>query len=482
MSTNIENKNIEVTTHRGHIDEISGDVFRVTFDNPDDTPNLTETVNIKRKDGSTLVAVVDNITDTTAACYSLGDSKGITLEDEVIASGEKVSFPVGPNLGRVLSPLGTPIDGLGDIKVVDRMPIHGRAPEYQEQETNIQLFETGIKVFDLLTPLALGTKTGILGGAGVGKTVVITELMNRVSKLSGDNQDNLNKTGCSVFAGVGERTREATQLALDMIDADVLKDALLIYGQMNEPAGIRFMAALAAVTNAEYFRDQGKNVLLFMDNLFRFSLAETELMTLMGKRASEAGYSASLSSALAMLEERITTTKKGAITAMQAIYIPADDYTDPAPVATYRHLDAVIALDRSIANKGRYPAVNVLASHSNLLERKFVGNEHYETARQALEIIQQRQDLNDVISILGKDQLEPGQKKTVERADKLLWFFTQPFNVAERFTGRIGKHVSIRETIRGVKAILHGDCDEIPEEEFANVGSIDEVFAKMKGK
>lgn len=481
MTAQIETEQNNRYIRKGQIEEVAGDVIRISFEKQEDTPNLSETIIIEKQDKSKLITVVDNIKDTTASCYALGETQGIALDDKAEATGEIISFPVGPNLGRVLNPLGVPIDGLGDIEVRDRVSIFAKPPDYEKQETKINLFETGIKVFDLLTPIALGTKTGILGGAGVGKTVVITELMNRVSKLSRDNENADTSSGCSVFAGVGERTREATQLALDMIDADVLKNALLIFGQMNEPAGIRFTAALAAITNAEYFRDQGKNVLLFMDNLFRFSLAETELMTLMGKRASEAGYSASLSSALSMLEERITTTKNGAITAIQAIYIPADDYTDPAPVATYRHLDAVIALDRSIAQKGRYPAVNVLSSHSNLLERKYVGNDHYETARRALETIQERQNLNDVISILGKDQLDPKQKQTVERADKLLLFFTQPFYVAERFNGMPGKHVSVRETIRGVKAILDGECDKLPEKAFEKVGSIDEVFAKAKG-
>lgn len=454
------------------MDAIDGGVIKVGITDSKNIPELDEVLSIRTKEGVPLDAVVDHVDGNEAVCYVLGDSNELTLENTVTRTGEKITFPVGHHLGRVLDALGNPIDGLGPITVAAHRPIRGNPPELKEQVTKVSFFETGIKAIDFLTPLALGTKTGVLGGAGVGKTILITELISIMSKV---------QRGCSVFGGVGERTREATQLALDMIDADVLKDTLLIFGQMNEPAGIRYLAGLAAVTAAEYFRDEEhKDVLLFIDNLFRFSLAETELKALMGTRASEGAYSSSLSQSLAAMEERITTTSDGAITAIQAIYIPADDPADPAVVAANRHLNTVIQLDRGIANKGRYPAIDLLASHSDMLEEKFVGLEHYRTARQALETLQKREELQDVIALFGKNQLEPDQRLIVERADRLLAFFTQPFSVAQRFTGKEGKYVSVAQTIAGVKAILEGKVDEIPVEAFMNIGTIEDVWEKAE--
>lgn len=458
----------QIGNFRGRISEVSNDVIKVTFDDPQDAPYIDEQIRIPREGKKPLITVVDSMDGNKVSCYTLDTTDGVSLDSQAEVIHKPISFPVGPNLGRVVNPLGEPIDGKGPLNVAEQWPIQRPPPELKEQIADIKLFETGIKAIDLLMPLALGTKTGMLGGAGVGKTVLITEIMNRMSKI---------QNGCSIFAGVGERTREGTQLYLDMIDSNVLQDAMLIFGQMNEPAGIRLLAALAGVTAAEYFRDvEHTDVLLFVDNLYRYSLAETELMTSMGKQASEAGYSASLAQSLAKLEERITSTRNGAITAMQAIYIPADDYTDPAPVATYQHLDAVLALDRAIARKKRYPAINLLLSFSKLLQKEFVGNDHYETAILVKWFLQQQQELNQTISMLGIDSLGQEDRLTVERADKLLLFFTQPFFVGERFSGRKGIYVSTKDTIRGAKAIMNGECDDVPEQFFANTGTIEDVL------
>jgi F-type H+-transporting ATPase subunit beta len=480
MSTEKEHGHISQKVY-GCICEVSSDTVRVDFDDPTRVPHLGEQILISRgEEHPPLRTVVHEIEGVTAKCYTLGVTEGVSLNSEAWVLPEPISFPVGPRLlGRAVTALGEPNDDGGPLTIEEYWPVERKPPELQEQKAQIQLFETGIKAIDLMVPIALGTKTGILGGAGVGKTVLITELMNRVSKASHMGE----RKGCSIFAGVGERTREGTQLYLDMIDAEVLRDTLLIYGQMNEPAGMRVLAAQAGVTAAEYFRDiQRMNVLLFMDNLYRYSLAQTELAISMKDAMAEGGYPAALAEDIAKLEERITTTRNGSITAMQAIYIPADDFSDPAPVATYRNLDATLSLDRAIAAKKRYPAINLLHSSSNLLEKRFVGEEHYETAQRVLTLLQRREDLADVITILGKDQLSPNDKIAVERADKLLQFFTQPFSVSKRFTNMEGIYVNTQDTIKGAKAIMNGECDDIPEIFFANTGTIDDVRkAAQKG-
>ena len=360
---------------------------------------------------------------------------------------------------------------LGPVEVEQRYPIHRPAPPFSEQSTRVEVFETGIKVIDLIAPFTRGGKTGIFGGAGVGKTVIITELIRSIATVHQGN---------SVFAGVGERTREGTQLFREMIESGVMKDTVMVYGQMNEPPGVRLRVALTALSMAEYFRDEGKDVLLFIDNIFRFSMSGSEVSALLGRMPSAVGYQPTLATEMGELQERITSTRSGSITSMQAVYVPADDYSDPAPVATFTHLDATIALERSIVEKGIYPAVDPLASTSRILDPLIVGDEHYTTAREVQRVLQRYKDLQDIIAILGVDELSEDDKLIVSRARKIERFFSQPFYVAQVFTGREGRYVPLKETVRGFREILDGKHDDLPEQAFMMVGGIEEAVEQAE--
>ena len=400
-------------------------------------------------------------------------TEGLVRGQEVINTGEGLLMPVGEGtLGRVMNLLGEPVDEAGPVKAVKYMPIHRLAPEIDEQDTSTSILVTGIKVVDLLAPYRKGGKIGLFGGAGVGKTVIIQELINNIAKEHG---------GYSVFAGVGERTREGTALYKEMKEAGVIDKTSLIYGQMNEPPGARARVALSALTVAEYFRDEmHQDVLLFIDNIFRFTQAGSEVSALLGRIPSAVGYQPTLGTDMGELQERITSTKSGSITSIQAIYVPADDYTDPAPAATFAHLDATTELSRPIAELGIYPAVDPLTSTSTILAPEIVGEEHYKVARRVQEILQKYKELQDIIAILGMDELSEEDRLTVERARKIQKFLSQPFHVAEQFTGIKGKYVPLEETIRSFKEILEGKHDAIPEQAFYMVGNIDEVIAKAK--
>jgi len=369
-------------------------------------------------------------------------------------------------LGRIFNVLGQPVDEKGEVTAAMYYPIHRPAPSFEEQSTRVEVFETGVKVVDLIAPFTKGGKTGIFGGAGTGKTVIIMELIRSVAT---------EHEGNSVFAGVGERTREGTQLYREMLESGVMKDTVMVYGQMNEPSGVRLRVALSALSMAEYFRDQGKDVLLFVDNIFRFSMSGSEVSALLGRMPSAVGYQPTLATEMGELQERITSTRTGSITSMQAVYVPADDYSDPAPVATFTHLDATIALERSIVEKGIYPAVDPLASTSRILDPNIVGEEHYRTAREVQRILQRYKDLQDIIAILGIDELSEDDKLIVSRARKIERFFSQPFYVAERFTGIPGRYVSLKDTVSGFREILDGKCDDLPEQAFMMAGTIQDV-------
>jgi F-type H+-transporting ATPase subunit beta len=378
--------------------------------------------------------------------------------------------PVGTaTLGRIFNVLGNPVDQKGPVDAATRYPIHRAAPTFAEQSTHVEIFETGVKVIDLIAPFTKGGKTGIFGGAGTGKTVIIMELIRSVAT---------EHEGNSVFAGVGERTREGTQLYREMLESGVMKDTVMVYGQMNEPSGVRLRVALTALSMAEYFRDQGKDVLLFVDNIFRFSMSGSEVSALLGRMPSAVGYQPTLATEMGELQERITSTRTGSITSMQAVYVPADDYSDPAPVATFTHLDATIALERSIVEKGIYPAVDPLGSTSRILDPNIVGEEHYRTAREVQRILQRYKDLQDIIAILGIDELSEDDKLVVARARKIERFFSQPCFVAERFTGIDGRYVPLKETVRGFREILDGKCDDLPEQAFMMAGTIEDVREK----
>jgi F-type H+-transporting ATPase subunit beta len=403
---------------------------------------------------------------------ALDATEGLQRGMDVINTHAPITVPVGPaTLGRMFDVLGHPIDGLGDVKSDVTYPIHRPAPQFEDQATGVEVFETGVKVIDLIAPFTKGGKTGIFGGAGVGKTVIIMELIRSIAT---------EHEGNSVFAGVGERTREGTQMYREMTESGVLKDTVLVYGQMNEPAGSRLRVALTALTMAEYFRDQGRDVLLFVDNIFRYSMSGSEVSALLGRMPSAVGYQPTLATEMGQLQERITSTRTGSITSMQAVYVPADDYSDPAPVATFTHLDATIALERSIADKGIYPAVDPLASTARILDPNIVGEEHYRTAREVQRVLQRYKDLQDIIAILGIDELSEDDKLIVARARKVERFFSQPFFVAEQFTGIQGRYVPLADTVRGFREILDGKHDDLPEQAFMMVGSIEEAMEKAK--
>lgn len=404
----------------------------------------------------------------------MGSTDGLVRGMEAIDTKDSIKVPVGKEtLGRLFNVLGEPIDEKGDVEAKQYFPIHRPAPTFEEQETTKEIFETGIKVVDLIAPYSRGGKIGLFGGAGVGKTVLIMELINNIAKQHG---------GLSVFAGVGERTREGNDLYYEMIESGVIDKTTLVFGQMNEPPGSRMRVGLTGLTMAEYFRDEEQqDVLLFIDNIFRFTQAGSEVSALLGRMPSAVGYQPTLATEMGLLQERITSTKKGSITSVQAIYVPADDLTDPAPATTFAHLDATTVLSRQIAELGIYPAVDPLDSTSRILDPSVVGEEHYEVARGVQEVLQRYKDLQDIIAILGIDELSDEDKLTVARARKIQRFLSQPFHVAEQFIGMPGKYVPIRETVRGFKEILEGKHDDLPEQAFFMVGTIDEAIEKAKG-
>ncbi|GMV32216.1 MAG: F0F1 ATP synthase subunit beta [Chloroflexi bacterium] len=451
----------------GRVVQILGGVVDVEFPGGD-IPELFEAIEVAREDKEPLVLEVqkhlgDNWVRTVAMDTTDGLQRGVPAK----STGSPITVPVGPaTLGRIFNVLGNPIDRKGGVSASMYYPIHRSAPAFEEQSTRVEVFETGVKVIDLIAPFTKGGKTGIFGGAGTGKTVIIMELIRSVASVHEGN---------SVFAGVGERTREGTGLYREMIEYGVMKDTVMVYGQMNEPSGVRLRVALTALSMAEYFRDQGKDVLLFIDNIFRFSMSGSEVSALLGRMPSAVGYQPTLATEMGELQERITSTRTGSITSMQAVYVPADDYSDPAPVATFTHLDATIALERSIVEKGIYPAVDPLTSTSRILDPNIVGEEHYRTAREVQRVLQRYKDLQDIIAILGIDELSEDDKLVVSRARKIERFFSQPFFVAERFTGIPGRYVSIKDTVRGFREILDGKCDDLPEQAFMMAGAIEDV-------
>jgi F-type H+-transporting ATPase subunit beta len=455
----------------GRIVQVTGGVVDVDFSgNP--LPNIYYALEIPLKDQEypLVLEVQNHLGDGWVRTVAMDATDGLRRGMPVVNTGAPIRVPVGEaSLGRVFNVLGLPVDG-GDIVETDlKYPIHRTAPPFEEQATSVEVFETGIKVIDLIAPFTKGGKTGIFGGAGVGKTVIIQELINSIASVHQGN---------SVFAGVGERTREGTAMYREMMESGVLKDTALVYGQMNEPAGVRLRVGLTALTMAEYFRDQGRDVLLFIDNIFRFSMSGSEVSALLGRMPSAVGYQPTLSTEMGQLQERITSTRTGSITSMQAVYVPADDYSDPAPVATFTHLDATIALERSIADKGIYPSVDPLASTSRILDPIIVGEDHYQTAREVQQVLQRYKDLQDIIAILGIDELGEDDKLIVSRARKVERFFSQPFVVAEQFTGMEGIYVPLKETVRGFREILDGKHDDIPEPLFMFAGSIDDGVAR----
>jgi len=461
-----------MTEGTGRIIEIKGGVIDAEFP-VKALPNIYEALIVQIEDGEDLVLEVENhLGAGVARCVAMGPTPGLRRGMSVLTTGAPIRVPVGEKiLGRVLNVLGQPIDGKGEVNADDYYPIHRQAPRFEEQSTDVEVFETGIKSIDLVAPFTKGGKTGVFGGAGVGKTVIIMELIRSVAT---------EHEGNSVFAGVGERTREGTQLYREMLESGVMNDTVMVFGQMNEPPGVRLRVALSGLAMAEKFRDEGKDVLMFIDNIFRFSLAGAEVSALLGRMPSAVGYQPTLATEMGNLQERIASTKTGSITSMQAIYVPADDYSDPAPVATFTHLDATIALERSISEKGIYPAVDPLTSTSRILDPNIVGEEHYEITRRVQEVLQKYKDLQDIIAILGMDELSEDDKIAVSRARKIERFFSQPMFVAEQFTNLPGKYVPLQETIRGFKEILEGKHDNLPEDAFLLVGTIDDAVEKAE--
>ncbi|MBK8780436.1 MAG: F0F1 ATP synthase subunit beta [Anaerolineales bacterium] len=451
----------------GRVVQILGGVVDVEFPEGD-IPELFEAIQVERSGQDALILEVQkHLGGNWVRTVSMDSTDGLQRGVPALATGAPIMVPVGPaTLGRIFNVLGNAIDEKGEVNAVTRYPIHRLAPDFSEQSTRVEIFETGVKVVDLIAPFTKGGKTGIFGGAGTGKTVIIMELIRSVAT---------EHEGNSVFAGVGERTREGTGLYREMLESGVMKDTVMVYGQMNEPSGVRLRVALTALSMAEYFRDQGKDVLLFIDNIFRFSMSGSEVSALLGRMPSAVGYQPTLATEMGELQERITSTRTGSITSMQAVYVPADDYSDPAPVATFTHLDATIALERSIVEKGIYPAVDPLGSTSRILDPNIVGEEHYRTAREVQRILQRYKDLQDIIAILGIDELSEDDKLIVSRARKIERFFSQPFYVAERFTGIAGKYVPLKDTVSGFREILDGKCDDLPEQAFMMAGTIEDV-------
>jgi F-type H+-transporting ATPase subunit beta len=457
---------------KGRVVQILGGVVDVEFP-PEQSPDIYEAVEVPREGGLPMVLEVQkHLGNNWVRTVAMDATDGLQRGKPAYATGAPIMVPVGEQtLGRIFNVLGHPVDAKGAVHSEVKYPIHRPAPQFSEQSTRVEVFETGVKVIDLIAPFTKGGKTGIFGGAGVGKTVIIMELIRSIA---------IEHQGNSVFAGVGERTREGTQLYREMLESGVIKDTVMVYGQMNEPPGVRLRVALTALSMAEFFRDQGRDVLLFIDNIFRFSMSGSEVSALLGRMPSAVGYQPTLATEMGELQERITSTRQGSITSMQAVYVPADDYSDPAPVATFTHLDATIALERSISEKGIYPAVDPLASTSRILDPQIVGDEHYSTAREVQQVLQRYKDLQDIIAILGVDELSEDDKLIVSRARKIERFFSQPFFVAAQFTGREGRYVPLRETIRGFREILDGKHDDLPEGAFMMVGSIDEAVEQAE--
>ena len=456
----------------GKITQIVGAVLDLKFTGR--LPEINEAVRIPLEDGSALtVEVAQHLGDDTVRCIAMGTTDGLKRGMDAVATGAPISVPVGENtLGRIFNVLGNPIDNKPAPEGVSYEPIHRPAPEFVEQSTQQELLETGIKVVDLLCPYQKGGKIGLFGGAGVGKTVLIQELIRNIATEHG---------GYSVFTGVGERTREGNDLYHEMTESGVIDKTTMVFGQMNEPPGARMRVGLTGLTMAEYFRDKGgKDVLLFIDNIFRFTQAGSEVSALLGRMPSAVGYQPTLQTEMGALQERITSTRNGSITSVQAVYVPADDLTDPAPATTFAHLDATTVLSRKIVEQGIYPAVDPLESSSRILEVDVVGQEHYETARRVQEMLQKYKELQDIIAILGMEELSEEDKLTVSRARKIQRFLSQPFHVAENFTGIPGKYVPLKDTIRGFQAIINGEADAYPEAAFFNVGTIEDVAEKAK--
>ncbi|QJA09961.1 F0F1 ATP synthase subunit beta [Romboutsia sp. CE17] len=457
----------------GKIVSIVGVVLDVKFDSEKSLPNLLNALVIKLGDKEIVAEVAQHIGDDTVRCIAMSATDGLVRGMEVVDTGKPISVPVGDaTLGRIFNVLGEPVDNKPAPKDAPQLPIHRQAPSFEEIESSAEILETGIKVVDLLCPYLKGGKIGLFGGAGVGKTVLIQELINNIAKQHG---------GISVFAGVGERTREGNDLYHEMADSGVINKTALVFGQMNEPPGARMRVALSGLTMAEHFRDeQGQDVLLFVDNIFRFTQAGSEVSALLGRMPSAVGYQPTLATEMGNLQERITSTKKGSITSVQAVYVPADDLTDPAPATTFTHLDAKTVLSRQIASLGIYPAVDPLESTSRVLDPSIVGKEHYEVARGVQSILQRYKELQDIIAILGMDELSDEDKIIVARARKIQRFLSQSFTVAEQFTGLKGTYVPVKETVRGFKEILEGKHDDLPESAFLLVGTIEEAVAKAK--
>ena len=456
----------------GKVISIIGPVLDIKFENGN-LPKLLNAVEIKHNDRTITGEVAQHIGDDVVRCIAMSSTDGLVRGMEAVDTGAGISVPVGKEtLGRIFNLLGEPVDNKPAPKDAERWEIHRPAPGYDEQESTTEILETGIKVVDLICPYAKGGKIGLFGGAGVGKTVLIMELINNVAKQHG---------GLSVFTGVGERTREGNDLYNEMQESGVINKTALVYGQMNEPPGARMRVALSGLTMAEYFRDrEGQDVLLFIDNIFRFTQAGSEVSALLGRMPSAVGYQPTLATEMGALQERITSTKKGSITSVQAVYVPADDLTDPAPATTFAHLDATTVLSRQISSQGIYPAVDPLDSTSRILSPDVVGEEHYEVAKSVQKILQRYNELQDIIAIMGMDELSEEDKLTVSRARKVQRFLSQPFSVAEQFTGMQGKYVPVKETIRGFKEIIEGKHDDLPESAFLFVGSIDEAVEKAK--
>ena len=457
---------------KGKVAQIIGTVIDIEFP-PDELPALNNAVEIPQNGSKLVLEVQHHIGNNWARCLALSPTDGIKRGDEAIDTGAPISVPVGrETLGRLFNIVGEPLDNLGAVKAKEKWPIHRPPPSFTEQETKTEILETGIKVMDLITPFTKGGKIGAYGGAGVGKTVIIQELIRNIATEHG---------GFSVFAGIGERSREGNDLWNEMKGTGVLEKTVLVFGQMNEPPGVRLLIGLTGLTMAEYFRDvEGQDVLLFIDNIYRYILAGMEVSALLGRMPSAVGYQPTLSTEMGELEERITSTKKGSITSFQAIYVPADDYTDPGIVTTFAHLDAVVALERSIAEQGLFPAVDPLTSTSRILDPHIVGDEHYQVARGVQRVLQRYRDLQDIIAILGIEELSDEDKLTVSRARKIQRFLSQPMFVAETFTSMPGKYVPVKETVRGFKEILEGKHDTLPEQAFLMVGTIEEAVEKAK--
>jgi F-type H+-transporting ATPase subunit beta len=455
----------------GNVVQVQGAVVDVAF-KPDEMPEIFDAVEIGANGRTLVLEVQQHVGNNWVRCIAMDSTDGLRRGASAVATGASISVPVGPAaLGRIFNVLGKPIDDKGDVDADIYYPIHRPAPEFQDQSTKTEVFETGLKVIDLVAPFTKGGKTGIFGGAGVGKTVIIMELIRSIATEHG---------GFSVFAGVGERTREGTQLYYEMIESGVIDKTVMVFGQMNEPPGVRFRVGLTGLTMAEYFRDEGRDVLLFIDNIYRFVMSGMEVSALLGRMPSAVGYQPTLGTDMGALQERITSTKLGSITSMQAVYVPADDYSDPAPVATFAHLDATIALERSISDKGIYPAVDPLASTSRILDPRIVGDEHYDTAREVQRVLQRYKDLQDIIAILGIDELSEEDKLIVARARKIERFLSQPMFVAETFTGQEGQYVPLRDTVRGFREILDGKHDDLPEQAFYMVGGIEMAAEKAR--